>query len=408
MTTPASEEPASDRRDDGSGGRLLTRPFATLWVVGFCSYASVYLLLSVLPLYLHRWGLTDAIIGVLLGFMSAAAFLVRPFSGWLADARGRKPFVVAGVAGLFLSTVALPWAGSILPFALLRVVNGVGWGSLTSNANTLAGEMAPARRRGEALGLYTVAGSVALAAGPAVGLAIMGSAGFAPTFWIAALMAAIGTLAAVFVPAPAMARRRLPRPTPRTLLAREAAAPAAVLLLHATMYGGLISFLPLLAHQRDLGNPGLFFTVYAIALMVLRGVAGRLSDRFGRVPVIVPGLVCGSASLFILATSTNLVEMLVAALLFAGAMGLVQPPALAWGLDVAAPARRAVAMATMVLAQDLGIIVGSSVLGAVGTLGGYGALFGAGAVPGVVAAVGLIGARALGLVRHPQSGPEAR
>ena len=379
--------------------RLLSGRFLVLWLVGFCSYGSVYLLLSVLPLYLHGWGLTDAAIGVLLALMSAVAFLCRPFAGWLADGLGRKPFVVAGIGGLFLSTLGLPFAGSVLPFALLRLLNGAGWGNLTSNANTLAGEMAPPRRRGEALGLYTMAGSVALAGGPAVGLTLAGALGYADAFWIATALAGLGVVGALLLPTRAVVRRPLPRPGPRTLLAREAIGPALVLLLHATMYGGLITFLPLLARERQLGNPGLFFAVYAVALMVLRGVAGRLSDRYGRVPVIVPGLLCGSASLLLLAASTGLAEMLGAALLFAGAMGLVQPPALAWGMDLS-PARRAVAMATMVMAQDLGIIAGSSLLGTAGTLGGYGVLFTVGATPGIMAVLGLGVAWRLGRLPH--------
>jgi MFS family permease len=154
------------------------------------------------------------------------------------------------------------------------------------------------------------------------------------------------------------------------------------------MYGGLITFLPLLAGARHLGNAGLFFTVYAIVLIVLRSLAGRLADRFGPVPVVAPGMACGVASMWVLATAGSLAQMLIAAVLFAFAMGLVQPPSLAWGMELAGE-RRATAMATMVMAQDLGILIGGTVLGAVGTLGGYGWLFAAGGVAGVVALAGI-------------------
>jgi predicted MFS family arabinose efflux permease len=64
------------------------------------------------------------------------------------------------------------------------------------------------------------------------------------------------------------------------------------------------------------------------------------------------------------------------------------------------PARRAVAMATMVMAQDLGIIAGSSLLGTAGTLGGYGVLFTVGATPGIMAVLGLGVAWRLGRLPH--------
>jgi MFS family permease len=358
--------------------------FANLWLVGFGSYASVYLLLSVLPLYLKRLGLSDIAVGTLLGLMSAAAFVSRPFAGWLADGLGRKLFVVLGALCLFVASVGLPFVTEAVLFALLRLLTGVGWGSLTSNANTLAGELAPAGRRGEAIGLYTMAGSVALAGGPAAGLYLAAALDYPAAFWVAAAFSAAALLGSLVLSTGPTQRRSLPRVGLGTLISRDAAGPALLLLLHSVMYGGLITFLPLLALSRGLGNPGLFFAIYAIALVPLRGLAGRLSDRLGRPQVIAPGLLCGAVSMLLLATAGGTAEMLVAGFLFALAMGFVQPPALAWGLDVGG-ARRATAMATMVMAQDLGIILGGVLLGAVASIAGYQAPFALAAVPGLAA-----------------------
>lgn len=356
-------------------------------------------MLPVLPLHLHRWGLSDAEVGALVALMSVAAFVCRPFAGWLADGIGRTPLVRLGAVGLTIGAAGIPFAGTVPALALLRLVTGVGWGGLTSNANTLAGELAPRGRRGEALGLYTMAGSVALAGGPAIGLLVASAWGDASAFWIAAALGAVATVAALLLRLPRPARRPLPRIGLGTLFSGAALGPAAVLFLHACMYGGLITFLPLLASSRHLGNSGLFFTLFAVVLIFLRSMAGRLSDRFGPIPVLVPGLVCGVVSMWVLAVAGNLVEMLAAAVLFALAMGLVQPPALAWGLELAGE-RRATAMATMVMAQDLGIILGGSVLGVVGTLGGYGWLFAAGGVPGVLALAGLAANRTSSITRR--------
>jgi MFS family permease len=154
-------------------------------------------------------------------------------------------------------------------------------------------------------------------------------------------------------------------------------------------YGGLVFFLPLLARDRRLGDPGLFFTIYALLLVVLRGVAGRFSDRFGRPAVIGPGLAMGGVGLLVLALATARWQMLGAAALFAFSMGFVQPPSLAWGLDLDRE-RRGTAMATMVAAQDMGLALGGSVLGAMGTLGGLGALFGGAAGLSAIALAGLV------------------
>lgn len=361
---------------------IVTRRFAVLWGIGFLTYASVYLLVPVLPLYLRDAGLSTGLIGALLGIMSAVALVARPFAGWLSDGLGRRPLIIAGVAALLVfPVVAAVWTGVAL-FALLQVVRGVGWGSLTSNANTMAGELAPPARRGEALGLYTAAGSLALAIGPVVGLAIARQHGYAAALWTAAgLTLAALALAAVLYQSPRAPLRPL---RVQELIAVPALGPAGVIVAHAMNYGGIIIFLPVLVEARALGNPGLFFTIYALALVLLRGIAGRLSDRHGRAAIIVPGLLCSAATMAVLAAASARWQMLAAAPLLALSMALVQPPALAWALDLGGE-RRGVAMATMVAAQDLGVALGGILLGAIGQMGGYGALFGAGAAMALAA-----------------------
>jgi MFS family permease len=385
--------------------RLWTLPFFNLWLVAFGSYGSVYLLLSILPGNLHRLGLSELAIGVLINLMSATAFFSRPFAGWLAESVGRKPFVVAGALGLFLGALGLPLVrdaslSALALFAVLRVLSGLGWGGLTANAATLAGELSPVSRRGEALGLYTMAGSVALAGAPAAGLFLAQVAGDQVAFLSAAAVAGLAGIACLVLRPPPRPRKPLAQLGLASLFSRPALTPAFLLLALSMMYGGVITFLPLLAARRELGNPGLFFTVYAVALAVLRGVAGSLSDRHGRPAVILPGLICGCAAMGLLAVAESMAAMLVAALLLAAAMGFVQPPALAWGIDLS-QGRRATAMATMIMAQDLGIILGGVVLGAVGTLFGDVALFGIGALPG------LAGLGALMLLSRRGSRPES-
>jgi predicted MFS family arabinose efflux permease len=367
--------------------RILTRRFAVLWGVGFLTYASVYLLVPVLPLFLRDAGLSTGLIGVLLGIMSAVALFTRPFAGWLSDGLGRRPLIIAGVAALLVfPLVAVRWTG-IGVFALLQAIRGFGWGSLTSNANTLAGELAPPGQRGEAIGVYTAAGSLSLALSPVLGLAIARQHGYAAALWTAAgLTVAALALAFLLYQSPRAPLRPL---RADTLIAVPALGPAAVVAAHAMNYGGVVFFLPVLAEARELGSPGVFFTLYAVALVALRGVAGRLSDRYGRATIIVPGLVCSASTMALLAVASARWHMLAAAPLLALSMALVQPPSLAWALDLGGE-RRGVAMATMVAAQDLGVALGGIALGAIGQRGGYATLYGAGAAMTLAAVAWLL------------------
>jgi MFS family permease len=359
------------------GTAILTPRFVVLWLIGFTSYASVYLLLPVIPLYLKERGAGTVMIGTLgVGILGLMALLVRPFSGWLSDAYGRKPLISTGLAALLVHTILLPFVGIGVFFAVFRALGGVGWGCLTSNTNTLAGEISPPGRRGEAIGLYTMAGSTALAIAPAAGLYLLNARGAVAAFVVSTALLVPSLVLSWFLMPPTrapLAPLRLDNLITTTVLG-----PAAVVVIHAAAYAAIVTFLPLLARERGLGETGLFFTMYAGALVLLRGFGGRLSDRFGRPSVIVPGMVCASASMMMLALATARWQMLLAALVFSVAMAFVQPPSLAWALDLGGN-RRGTAMATMVAAQDTGVGLGASLLGIVGARAGFGALFSAAA-----------------------------
>jgi len=54
--------------------------------------------------------------------------------------------------------------------------------------------------------------------------------------------------------------------------------------------GSIMAFLPLYGQDRGFSNIGLFFTVYAIALILARFMTGRLADEHGSNVVFIPSL----------------------------------------------------------------------------------------------------------------------
>jgi MFS family permease len=126
-------------------------------------------------------------------------------------------------------------------------------------------------------------------------------------------------------------------------------------------FGAVVSFLPLFVQAHHLGNPGLFFTVYSIAVVASRPAAGRLSDRFGRAPVVIPGMVLMAVSMVILAHTASLYGLLWAAVLQGLGFGGVQPALMALVVDRSTLHDRGPALATLMMAFDIG--VGLSAIG---------------------------------------------
>jgi len=50
-------------------------------------------------------------------------------------------------------------------------------------------------------------------------------------------------------------------------------------------------------------NPGIFFTVFAVTLILVRAFAGKLSDKKGRKFVILPGMILIACGLLVLSTA---------------------------------------------------------------------------------------------------------
>ena len=127
--------------------------------------------------------------------------------------------------------------------------------------------------------------------------------------------------------------------------------------------GAVQAFLPAFALERDLGNVGLFYTVFAIPLLLSRLLSGALSDRVGRGRVVVPALAVGVLSLALLAATRSQPMLLAVAVVYGLGFGAVQVTIFALIVDRTPPDRRGAGMATYTMAWDVGAVLGGVLLG---------------------------------------------
>src|SRR5690606_28372763 len=127
-------------------------------------------------------------------------------------------------------------------------------------------------------------------------------------------------------------------------------------------------------------NPGIYFFVYAVALTLARPLAGALSDRHGEATVIVPATALTIVALVVLGAATGLGGVVAAAVLYGLGFGSAQPALQAAILSMVSRERFGIANASFFTAFDLGIALGSTLLGWVSQWLGYRALFTAAAI----------------------------
>ncbi|MFB3819880.1 MAG: MFS transporter [Candidatus Methylomirabilales bacterium] len=353
---------------------LLSRSFLYICLATSCFYLSFYLILPVMPLYVASLGGTSTQIGLIIGYFAAMAMLMRPPAGWLIDTRGHRPILLAGMAVFLLASAGYVVTPSVSAILALRVFHGIGMGLFPTAATVVVAELAPLHRRGEAMGWFGVANSVGLLVGPLAGPWIAARFGFAALFLLAAAVAGAGMGCLLALPRPA------PRPAPRVprpgdFFSRAAVLPSGILLFLYVPYGAVVAFIPLIATARGLENPGIFYMVYAVAMLLVRAKAGEVSDGRGRAAVIIPGSIVAAAAMAVLGATSGSGGVLLAAALLGAGVGAVLPAVMALTTDRAGLADRGKAMGTFYTAWEAGIALGAAASGWLLTVTDFGTLF---------------------------------
>ncbi len=324
-------------------------------------FSSLHLMLPVLPLYLVHLGADESVVGLSVGAFTVAAVLMRPMTGWATDQWGRKRLMLLGAAIFTVAAFSYPWLQSVALVLALRLLHGGGIACFTTGGSTYATDVAPQQRRGEALGIYGLFSNLAMAFGPALGGLVHQARGFKVLFYLCAASAAAAVGFCLGLPEVTAGRRRSSR---LTLVNPSAILPAAIYFTYAFSYGCLVTLLPLYCARLQVINPGLLFSTFAVTVALSRIPGGKLSDRAGRLAVIVPGALLVGAAMLLFGRARTPLHFLLAAGLYGAGAGGVYPGTMALTADRATGSQRGSAFGTLFAAFDLGIGAGAVTLGA--------------------------------------------
>lgn len=400
--------------------RLLTRAVVGITVLNLIFFSLYLLYFPTLPFFIEKLGGDKGEIGALIGVSSLTSLFVRPLVGYLVDTVGRRPMLIAGMLLFAFNCLLYNLPHSPAAIFPIRLLTGASIATFVTAASTYIADAAPAARRGEAMAYYGVANSLAFAIGPAVGGFVIHTdalAGFDSSLtsradWLsgarteelhftalfvlsgaAAALAAVGAL--LFLPPGRKPLLRAGMPRAGALFSGTAAFPAAVNFTSSFAFAAMVSFLPLFARDRGITNPGLLFSLYAAMLLVFRLASGRLMDRLPRHYFIIPGIAALAVSLLVVASPGPSFLLFVAMGVYGVGTGSYQPAMMAYLVDRTDEAVRGRALSTFTLGNDLGLSLGSFILGAIIQATNYRAayVFGAAVAAAGAAAFALYNAR---------------
>jgi MFS family permease len=377
--------------------------FAALLLVVFLGFASFSLIQPVLPVLVLEYGGDASTVGLVMLIFAVPSLLLRPFIGTLVDRWSRLATLALGTTGLGLAGLMylLPGLGAI---AATRMVHGASWAAFNTAASSTLAEVAPASRRAEAAGIYTLMTNLAQMIGPTTALLLFGAYGFGGPFIAAGALGFLGMLVAVSGTLPDR-DRGTPSPTGgivRGLIERTSLLPMTIEFLWISGQTLFVAYPPVFAEEKGipLADLAIYYPVMGGVLILTRLIVGRHLDRYPRHLVLSVGISIGIVGLLVAATAEDLPRLLLAACIFAIGSGATSPLATAIAIDRADPARRGAAMATYGLGYQLGFGIGGAVWGVMIAAYGYPAPY-LGAAAALVALLVFLAMRKEGLTRRP-------
>ncbi len=293
-----------------------------------------------------------------LGFMTMAfaiaQFLLAPFMGSFADRVGRRPLILIALAGVVIANLGYLVAQSTGAYIVVRFFQGAVTAGLLPAAMAIVADTVPAEQRAKWVGMLMGSYGAGFIFGPAIGGFLFDQWGFVAPFGVSAGLALIGlVLAFILVPEtqsitsharpdPFTAPRAswitsLPRPL--YLLATLLALDFVTVFVFAFVEPQMIFYL---YDQLGISTTqlGLIIGTYGLALVFGQTVLARLSDRFGRQPLIVAGLVLNSV-FYVGLGATHQVGLLFVVAIMAGlGSSLIAPALSALYLDITAEQHR--------------------------------------------------------------------
>jgi DHA1 family multidrug resistance protein-like MFS transporter len=139
----------------------------------------------------------------------------------------------------------------------------------------------------------------------------------------------------------------------------------AVMFLVMSGFGIIIPVLPFFAENVGATPPqlGLLMAVYSFMQLLFAPVWGRMSDRYGRKPILLVGIMGLSLSFFLFAIAKTLSMLFVARIVGGMLSSATMPTAMAYVADVTTPEERGKGMGAIGAAVGLGFIFGPAIGG---------------------------------------------
>lgn len=363
--------------------KLWTAPFITMGSVNFIQFFTQYVLVTTLPLVImDTFAGTQVEAGMAMTAFQLGTCIFRPIAGHFIDQTNKKRFLLASLLLFTVIIFAFNALFSLEEIYVLRFIHGIFFSLATTAAAAIAVLVIPPTRRGEGIGYFSVTTNLAMVVGPLAGLLLYQQFSDAVLFLVLSIAAVIALILSFVIPLPDQATQPAAHKAKGSFLSRfieVRSLPASLfggLVFFA--YGGILSFISLYAKELGLSSvTGLFFTVFALVIVLSRPIIGPVFDHFGPKYIIYPGFALFIAGLLLFSQVQTEIPFLAAAAIIGLGFGALSPSFQTLAIQSVPPDRAGAATATYFWFLDIFVGLAAAILGFVALYIGYEFMYGA-------------------------------
>ena len=343
--------------------KIWNRKFVLLFITNLLVLAAFYASIPIIPVYCQEIGITGSKVGIVLTAMSVSTILFRPVAGYLLDNFNRYHVYL-----VFLALFCLSFPAFILfpVFSLLIVIRlymGAVYSVCGSATMTLAGDVLPPKKITEGISRFAFTISIGMAMGPYVGIQVQNymssKASFLTVFAITVL--AFICVFCCKIHYPKVERKKF---SLKGSIYKQALPFMFNMMFLMIPYGAVIAYSSILAQEKQLQSVLPYFYIFLVAGMLLSKLSTQRAIDAGK----HRSLVCGSLVILILTMISYMwlstgIHLLAAGFFFGIGYGILQPLFQSFVTGTTPVKNRGVANATYMLSYDVGIGLGSLLMG---------------------------------------------
>lgn len=340
-----------------------------------------YALLTVLPLYILK-ELSGSVsqAGLALTLFLISSILTRPFAGLIIERLGKK-YALRATAVLFVVfAFSYLWADQLWLLLGVRFMHVIWFSILTTVTVPVVNDFIPEQRKGEGMGYFVMSTNLAVVLGPMLALTAIQYISFYQLFMVLNLVIGLGLIFCFFIPVSSEPKAET-HTTPRRislqdLFEKRVVPMGSIALLTAFSYSSIMSFISIYSETKGLlAATSLFFMIFALSMMIVRPWVGHCYDQRGPHSVVYPSFIFFSIGLFLISWMQSQWIYWLAAVFIGIGYGSLFPVLQTMAIQAVEKQRIGHAVSTFFTLFDLGMAIGSVVMGLMIVYLGYGATY---------------------------------